>query len=74
MQPNKPHCFGIFPKNFWNERAKNSIGDLSKCRVYTEIADANRSQVAMNGKSTNRSRNVYIYIYIGLYIAIYIGL
>ena len=28
-----------FPRNFWSSNAKNSIGDLSKCRVYTEFAD-----------------------------------
>ena len=41
-----------FPKNFWNEMAKNSIGDLSKCRVYTGIGYENRSRLATTGKST----------------------
>lgn len=28
-----------FPRKFWNAKAKNFYRVLSKCRVYTEIAD-----------------------------------
>ena len=43
-----------FPRNFGGSQRKNSIGDLSKCRVYTEIGYENRSRLATNGKSTIR--------------------
>ena len=43
-----------FSQKFFVLRQKNSIGDLSKCRVYTEIGYENRYRLAMNGKSTNR--------------------
>ena len=60
-----------FPQKFWNERRKNSMGDLSKCRVYTEFADEIGSYLEWLGNPRFAPET---YIYIGLYIAIYIGL